>query len=646
MTRAVRVIAVPLFREASMRGWTTQDSVELYNIRNWGREYFRVNDKGNVEVTPAGARNDAIDLKALIDDLERRGISLPILVRFTDILRMRITALAKAFQSAIKEYEFKGQYRGVYPIKVNQQRHIVEDLVRFSEPFHMGLECGSKPELLIVLALMNDPEALIVCNGYKDEEFNETALMARKLGRNPIIVVEKFSEFRLICDVAERTGVRPTIGMRAKLAARGSGRWESSAGDRAKFGLTVGEMVEGIAYMKQRGFLDCVQLLHFHIGSQVSNIRSVKGALQEAGRIFVELYKLGAPMRFFDVGGGLGVDYDGSRSNFESSVNYTVDEYAADVVHHVQQACDEAKVPHPHIVTESGRATAAHHAVLIFNVLGSTEFPAAREAVVAENEPDILHELKEIHDRVTRKNYQEAYHDMIAAKEELLSRFNFGLISLEQRAQGERIFWQTCQKILGISRKMDYVPDELEGLEKALADTYFGNFSVFQSAPDSWAVDQLFPVMPIHRLAEEPTRRAIIADITCDSDGKIDRFIDLRDVKDVLALHPLDDKPYYMGIFMVGAYQEILGDLHNLFGDTNAVHVSLDEEGNYSIDHVIEGDTVSDVLKYVQFGKGDLVRAVRRATELALKEGRMTMEDAAKMVNAYQVGLEGYTYLE
>jgi arginine decarboxylase len=629
-----------------MRGWTIQDAGELYNIRNWGREFFRINERGNVEVTPAGPRNEPIDMKALVDDLERRGISMPILLRFTDILRVRISMLAKAFHAAIKEYEYRGQYRGVYPIKVNQQRHIVEDLVRFSEPHHMGLEAGSKPELLIVLALMNDPEALIICNGYKDEEFIETALMARKLGRNPIIVVEKYSEFRLICDVAERTGIRPTVGMRAKLAARGAGRWESSAGDRAKFGLTVGEMVEGVAYMRSRGFLDCVQLLHFHIGSQVSSIRSIKGALQEAGRIFVELHKLGAPMRYFDVGGGLGVDYDGSRSNFESSVNYTIDEYAADVVAAVAQACDEAGVPHPNIVTESGRATAAHHAVLVFNVLGSTEFPAARDAVVAEEEPDILHELKEIHDGVTRKNFQEAYHDVVAAKEELLSRFNFGLIGLEQRARGERIFWQTCQKILHVARNLDYVPDELEGLEKALADTYFGNFSVFQSAPDSWAVDQLFPVMPIHRLNEEPTRRAIIADITCDSDGKIDRFIDLRDVKDVLALHALDDKPYYLGIFMVGAYQEILGDLHNLFGDTNAVHVSLDEDGNYRIDHVVEGDTVTDVLKYVQFGKQDLVRAVRRATELALKEGRMTMEEAARMVNAYQGGLEGYTYLE
>ncbi|MFZ5479387.1 MAG: biosynthetic arginine decarboxylase [Myxococcota bacterium] len=628
-------------------GWSIQDSIELYNIRNWGRDFFRINDAGNIEVTPAGPRGGGIDLKGLVDDLERRGISLPILIRFTDILKYRIRTLATAFHNAIKEYEFRGHYRGVYPVKVNQQRYVVEDLVRFAEPFHMGLEAGSKPELLIVLALMDDPEALIVCNGYKDAEFIETALMAKKLGRNPIIVVEKFSEFKLVCDISQRVGVRPTIGVRAKLSSKGSGRWEGSAGDRAKFGLTIGEIVEGIEYMRSREMLDCVQLLHFHIGSQVSSIRSIKSALQEATRIYVELHQLGARMRYFDVGGGLGVDYDGSRTNFESSVNYTVDEYAADVVAAVAEACNNADVPHPSIVTESGRAMAAHHAVLVFNVLGVTEFPAAEhEVTLLEDDPDVLWELKEIHDGLTRKNYQEAYHDALAAKEEILSRFNLGLLDLRQRARGERIFWQSCQKILSIARQQTYVPDDLEGLEKSLADTYFCNFSVFQSAPDSWAVDQLFPVMPIHRLNEEPVRRGILADITCDSDGKIDRFIDLRDVKDVLPLHAPDGKPYLLGIFMVGAYQEILGDLHNLFGDTNSVHVSVDDDGNYRIDHVIEGDTVTDVLRYVEFSKADLVRAVRRATELALKEGRMTMEEAAKMITAYQNGLEGYTYLE
>ncbi len=631
-----------------MRAWSSQDSVELYNVRNWGRDFFRINDRGNIEVTPSGPRGESIDLKQLVDDLVSRDLQPPLLIRFTDILEHRVRTLAGAFKSAMKEYEYQGSYRGVFPIKVNQQRHLVEHYVKVAEGFHMGLECGSKPELLIVLALLDDPQALILCNGYKDGEFIETALMAKRLGRNPIIVIEKFSEFKLVCDVADRVGVVPVIGMRAKLASKGAGRWEGSAGDRAKFGLTVGEMVEGVKYLTERGRLDSMQLLHFHIGSQVSAIRSVKSALREAARLYTGLVKLGAPMKFFDVGGGLGVDYDGSRSNFESSVNYTIDEYAADVVAAVQAACDEADITHPTLITESGRAMAAHHSVLVFNVLGVTEFPTAEHIEpVTEHDPESLLELHEICQGVTRKTYQEAYHDALAAKEEVLTLFNVGNLDLVQRARAEKLFWQASQKILHVARQQSYVPDELEGLEKALADTYFCNFSVFQSAPDSWAVDQLFPVMPIHRLNEEPSRKAILADITCDSDGKIDKFIDLRDVKDVLELHPFrEGEPYYLALFLVGAYQEILGDLHNLFGDTNAVHVSLDDDGGYSIDHVIEGDTVTEVLSYVQFSKADLVRRVRRATERAMKEGRMTVAEAAKMVNAYQSGLDGYTYLE
>jgi arginine decarboxylase len=631
-----------------MRNWSIQDSVERYNVRNWGRDYFRINDAGNVEVTPAGPRGGSIDLKQLVDDLVSRELQPPLLIRFSDILEHRVRTLATAFKNAIREYEYTGKYRGVFPIKVNQQRHLVEDYVNASAQYHMGLECGSKPELLIVLALMDDPEALIICNGYKDVELIETALMAKRLGRNPIIVVEKFSEFKLVCDVADRVGVDPVIGMRAKLATKGAGRWEGSAGDRAKFGLTVGEMVEGVRYLESRGRLSSLQLLHFHIGSQVSAIRSMKNALREAARVYTGLCQLGAPMGYFDVGGGLGVDYDGSRTNFESSVNYTIDEYAADVVAAVQAACDEAVLPHPTIVTESGRAMAAHHSVLVFNVLGVTEFPNASVIEpVTEEDPECIQELHEVCESVSRKTFQEAYHDALAAKDEALMLFNVGNLSLEQRARAERLFWQACQRILHVSRQQSYVPDELEGLEKALADTYFCNFSVFQSAPDSWAVEQLFPVMPIHRLGEAPSRQAILADITCDSDGKIDRFIDLRDVKDVIDLHPVKEgEPYYLAIFLVGAYQEILGDLHNLFGDTHAVHVSLDEDGGYSIDHVIEGDTVTEVLSYVQFGRADLVRRVRRATERAMKEGRMTVAEAAKMVNAFQTGLDGYTYLE
>lgn len=632
-----------------MGKWSTADSTELYNVRNWGRDYFRVNEAGNVEVTPAGPRSGGIDLKTLVDDLVRRGIQVPILVRFTDILEHRVRTLAGAFKSAIKEYEFKGKYRGVYPIKVNQQRHLVEDYVRFCSDYNMGLEAGSKPELLIVLALMDDPDALIICNGYKDGEFIETALMAQKLGRNPIIVVEKFSEFKLVCDTSERVGVRPVIGMRAKLTSKGAGRWEGSAGDRAKFGLTVGEMVEGVEFLKSRGMLDCMQLLHFHIGSQVSAIRSIKSALREAAKVYTGLAQLGCNMRYFDCGGGLGIDYDGSRTNFESSVNYTVDEYAADVVAAIGAACDEDEVKHPDIITESGRALAAHHSVLVFNVLGVTAFPDGQVPdPVNDDDPECIIELHEIAMGVGRKNFQEAWHDAQAAKEEALTLFNIGHLNLVQRARAEQLYWQVSQKILHLVRQQAYVPDDLEGLEKALADTYFGNFSLFQSAPDSWAIQQLFPVMPIHRLGEEPTRKAIIADITCDSDGKIDRFIDLRDVKDTLDLHPLrPDEPYYLAMFLVGAYQEILGDLHNLFGDTNAVHVSLDDDGKaYSIDHVIEGDTVTEVLSYVQFSKSDLIRRVRRATERAMKENRMSIEEAARMINAFSSGLDGYTYLE
>lgn len=629
-----------------MRGWTIQDSAELYNVRNWGRDFFKINEAGNVEVTPSGPRNGGFDMKVLIDDLQARGIQLPILLRFTDILHHRIKTLANAFEKAIDSYEYKGVFRGVYPIKVNQQRHLLEQLVEFSAPYHLGLEAGSKPELLIVLALLNDPDALIVCNGYKDEEFIETALLAQKLGRRPLLVVEKFTEFKLIADLSEKHGVRPTIGVRAKLASKGSGKWESSAGDRAKFGLTVGEMVQGVEYLRGRNMLDCLQMLHFHIGSQISAIRSMKNALREATRIFTELYKLGAPMAYFDVGGGLGVDYDGSRTNFESSINYTIDEYAADVVGFVAEACNEASVPHPTIITESGRATAAHHSVLVFNVLGTTDFKPDFPSVVTEEDPDVIQEMKEILDGIGRKNYQEAFHDALSSKEDILNRFNLGLLTLEQRARGEQLFWDVCQKILNVVRSQSYVPDELEGLEKALADYYFCNFSVFQSAPDSWAIDQLFPIMPVHRLNEQPTRRAILADITCDSDGKIDHFIDLRDVKDVLELHELNGQEYILGVFLVGAYQEILGDLHNLFGDTNAVHISLDDDGNYSVDHVIEGDTVSDVLRYVQYTKGDLVKLVRRAAERAMKEGRMTVESARMLVDAYQQGMEGYTYLE
>jgi arginine decarboxylase len=630
-----------------MRGWTIDDSAELYGIKNWGRDFVRIRPNGNLGIAPHGDAGPSIDLKELVDDLTRREIGMPILIRFTDLLEARIRTLAEAFRTAIAEYEYKANYRGVFPIKVNQQRHVVEDVVRFGAPYHIGLEAGSKPELLVVLAMLDDPEALIICNGYKDEEYIETAMMAQKLGRRPIIVIEKATELDLCIELSRKSGIRPMLGMRAKLASRGAGRWEASTGDRAKFGLTIEEMVDSVEKLRAADMLDCMRLQHFHIGSQVSAIRSFKDALKEGARIYVELHKLGCPLGFFDVGGGLGVDYDGSSSNFASSVNYTVQEYAYDVVAAVANACAEAGVPHPDIVTESGRAMVAHHAMLVVNVLGVSEHPSNNEPIEpAENDPEVMFELHEALQNVNKKSYQAAWHDAVEAREQLLSMFTLGLIDLRQRAKGERMFWQCAGRISKIIRGLSYVPDELNGLYRALADTYFCNFSVFQSIPDSWAVDQLFPVVPIHRLDERPTRQAVLADITCDSDGKVDHFIDLHDVKDTLELHAPNGEPYLLGVFLVGAYQEILGDLHNLFGDTNAVQVSIQGEGLYHLDSVVEGDTVTEVLNYVQYSRKELVTLVRRSCEAAVKSGQMTIEESAKLLASFQRGLEGYTYLE
>ncbi|MFH0901332.1 MAG: biosynthetic arginine decarboxylase [Pseudomonadota bacterium] len=631
-----------------LRRWSVADSLDTYAIRNWGGGYFSISEKGSLTVHPGGDGTPAIDLKELVDELVQRGISLPILIRFSDILKSRIKLINECFQKAIGEYGYRGEYRGVYPIKVNQHRHIVQEIVQYGHPYSYGLEAGSKPELLAVMAMLEDERSLIICNGYKDEEYIETALLASKLGRTIILVIEKPSELLLVREVAAKTGVRPIIGIRAKLATRGYGRWEQSGGDRSKFGLTAREMLEAVSRLSEWGMLDAFQLIHFHLGSQISSIRSIKNALREAGRLYVELVKTGAHLHYLDVGGGLGVDYDGSQTNFSSSMNYTIQEYANDVVYSLMELCDAESVPHPTIVTESGRAIVAHHAVLVVDVLGVAEFFDAPvpEVPPADCEP-ILRNLCETYRDVSRKNFLEAYHDAVEYKDECLSLFMLGHLSLQQRVLAENLFWGICQKILRIVREVDHVPEELEGLEKALSDTYFCNFSMFQSVPDSWAVDQLFPIVPIHRLCEAPTRRGILADITCDSDGKIDGFIDLHDVKSVLELHPhLEGQEYYLGIFLVGAYQEILGDLHNLFGDTNAVHVSLEEEGGYRIDHVVAGDTVTDVLKYVSYSKDDLLARVRRAAESALRAKHMTLEESRQLLKMYGEGLAGYTYLE
>ncbi|HLU69081.1 MAG TPA: biosynthetic arginine decarboxylase, partial [Kofleriaceae bacterium] len=591
------------------------DSLELYSIERWSSGYFSINPDGNIIVTPRGRDRGSVDLKALVDELQRRGIQLPLLIRFSDILRSRIELLNRAFAQAIADMSYQGVYRGVYPIKVNQSRVVVEEIVDYGRPFHYGLEAGSKPELLAVMALHRDEQALVVCNGYKDDEYIRTALLASRLGPTVVIVAEKPTEIDHIHKVARDLGVKPTIGIRARLSARGSGKWQQSGGDRSKFGLSAAEMLEAIEKLRAWGELDCLRLLHFHLGSQISNIRSIQNALREAGRFYVELFKLGCHgIKYLDVGGGLGVDYDGSQTNFASSMNYSVQEYANDVVFEIQQVCDEASVPHPDIVSESGRAVAAHHSVLIVDVLEVSQ-PAdyAPPTEVPDDSPVLVKNLLEAFQGVTPKNLLESYHDAAQYRDQALQLFNLGHLSLQARVMCDQLYWAISKKILGFLGDVKEVPEDLEHLERNLCDTYFLNFSMFQSLPDHWAVDQLFPIVPIHRLNQRPTRRGVLADITCDSDGKIDSFIDPRDVKKVLELHPVQrGEPYYLGIFLVGAYQEILGDLHNLFGDTNTVHVSIDDHGLYTVEEVFPGDTVTDVLQYVNYSASGLMKRLRQ----------------------------------
>jgi arginine decarboxylase len=630
--------------------WTVPDATELYEIARWGKGYFSIGLNGNVQVHPTKDPERSIDLKQLVDHLQLRGIGLPILIRFKDILRQRLADIHSAFSSAIAQNQYEGQYFCVYPIKVNQQRQVVEEILDFGRPYQFGLEAGSKPELLAVIAMASN-ETPIICNGFKDAEFIEMAMLAQKMGRRIIPVVEKYTELGLVLEYAAKVGVRPQIGMRVKLAARGGGRWQSSGGYRSKFGLTVAEVRKGLAELRSHGMEDCFKLLHFHLGSQIPNIRIVKGALNEAARIYTELVKSGAGLQYLDVGGGLGVDYDGSQTNFESSVNYTLEEYANDVVYHIQTVCDDAAVKHPTIISESGRAVVAYHSVLVFNVLGVSGFGEGDEAQQQNGNGDEsleqpIIDLKETYHNLNARNALESYHDAQQALDMALNLFNGGYLPLEQRCQAETLFWSICARLRKLVQQMDEVPEDLQGLDDTLADTYFCNFSLFQSIPDSWAIKQLFPVMPIHRLNELPERQAVLGDITCDSDGKIDQFIDRRDVKRTLALHRFDGSPYYLGVFLVGAYQEILGDLHNLFGDTHAVHVSLDATGNVVLESVIKGDTVREVLKYVEFDADMLMRKLRDTVEAAVRENRMTIEESGRFLRFYEDGLHGYTYLE
>lgn len=626
--------------------WNTTDASELYDVASWGKGYFSVGENGHLWVHPNKDPQRRIDLKELVDTIVLRGIAPPILLRFGEILKHRLGEIHGAFQSAIAEHGYKGQYCCVFPIKVNQQRQVVEEVYEYGKPYRFGLEAGSKPELLAVMAIA-DNETPIICNGFKDDEYIEMAMMGQKIGRRITPVVEKYTELDLILKHAARLGVKPTIGVRIKLASRGSGRWKSSGGYRSKFGLTVSEALKALEQLKEAGMADCLELLHFHLGSQITNIRQVKGAVSEAIRIYVELKRAGAGLKFMDVGGGLGIDYDGSQTDFESSVNYTLQEYANDVVYHIQNVCDEAEVPHPTIITESGRAVAAYHSALIFNVLGVSGFgePDMALALPEEAEQPLI-DLQETFRSLSNKNLLESFHDAQQALDSALNLFSLGYLPLTQRSLAENFYWAICRRVQRMAKELDFFPEELEGLESMLSDTYFCNFSLFQSMPDSWAVKQLFPIMPIHRLDEPPARHAVLGDISCDSDGKVDQFIDRRDVKKTLPLHSLNGEPYYLGAFLVGAYQEILGDLHNLFGDTNAVHVSLGNNGEILLDAVIRGDTVAEVLDYVQFNGKHLLEQFRKDVEGALRDGRVGYEESGRLLRFYEEGLYGYTYLE
>ena len=631
-----------------MTKWTIDEAREHYNINGWGAGYFDINSKGNIVVRPDKKSAHHIDLKELVDDIQSKGHSLPVLIRFSDILKASISNLANSFQKSIEEYGFEGQYHGVYPIKVNQQRQVVEEIVKFGQPYNIGLEAGSKPELHAILAILDNPEALLVCNGYKDEAFIRLALMSQKLGKKVFIVVEKLDELALIEKVAGELGGKPNIGLRIKLVSAGQGRWSSSAGEYSKFGLNSMELMEALEIAKSKNILDCVKLIHFHLGSQITNIRRIKNSLKEVGRFYSELMQFGCNIQYIDVGGGLGIDYDGSRSTFASSTNYSVQEYANDVVHHLLEICKSENLPHPNIISESGRAMTAHHSILVVNVLDVTSFPEWSDEIhVPENTPEAVKEIFNVLNSTSNKNLIESWHDAVHLKDEAQSKFLLGLISLADRALTERIYWGICRKIEKLSSRLKFLPDDIRNLRTRLADKYFCNFSVFQSVPDSWAIDQVFPVVPLHRLNEEPDRDATLEDITCDSDGNINNFIGTnRGTENTLRVHSLrEDESYALCIFLTGAYQEILGDLHNLFGDTNTVHVSIKEDGSINYEQIIEGEDVTDVLDYVQFSADELAGRIDGFLIGCVQRGVVTQQEADDFLELYKEGLNGYTYL-
>lgn len=640
---------------ASTSTWSVERSEEIYHVSAWGSGYFTIGENGQVLVDPDRNGQRMVALHDVVAGLRERGYATPMVLRFSDLLRDRLGHMASAFGAAIEENAYEGKYQAVYPIKVNQQRHVVDEIIKFGAEHGFGLEVGSKPELLAVMPMTaDDPDRPIICNGFKDERYIEAVILATKLGRNIIPVVEGYQELELIIRYAEKYQVRPKIGVRVKLASQGVGRWRESSGHRSKFGLQIGEVLRMVETLADKGMLDCLQLLHCHVGSQIHNIRLIKNVINELGHIYAELCSLGAGLKYLDVGGGLGVDYDGSQSDLPSSTNYTLEEYANDIVFRVANLCNQAGIPHPNIISESGRAMVAHHSVLVFNVLGSSgrgeeaaQAPGIQDWPGSEAAPQPVLDLLDAVHSIDEENWAERWHDVTQAHDESQDLFSLGYLDLRCRAFAERLFWTACTRLLSFARAEEEEFEETRELEALMSETYFCNFSLFQSMPDSWAIDQLFPIVPLHRLDEEPTRRAVLADITCDSDGKIDHFVSGGESKSLLELHELrDGEAYDLGVFLVGAYQETLGDLHNLFGDTHVAHVSIDEEGAWSLEEVVEGDTARDVLGYVQYRPEQLADQLRRDCERAVRCGSMTLGESRVLLRFYDEGLRGYTYLE
>ncbi len=630
-----------------MRKWRIEDSEELYNIKGWGVNYFGINEEGHAYVSPR-KNGMKVDLKEVVDDLASRDITAPVLLRFPDILDNRIEKTADCFARAEREYNFQAEHFIIFPIKVNQMRPVVEEIISHGKRYNLGLEAGSKPELHAVLATHMDSDSLIICNGHKDRNFIELALLAQKMGKRVFLVVEKLPELTEIAKTAEKLGVRPNLGIRIKLATSGSGKWQESGGDASKFGLNSSELLEALRQLDEMGMRDCLKLIHFQIGSQITKIRRISTALREAAQFYVQLHALGFNIEFVDCGGGLGVDYDGTRSsNSESSVNYSIQEYVNDCVYTFVDAANKNNIPHPNIITEGGRSLTAHHSVLILDVLESVSMPRMREDFqTTEEDHQLVRDLTEIWDKLSQRSMLEDWHDAEDIRDEALDLFRHGIIDLKTRAQIESLYWSISSEIAELAHHQKHVPDELRKLDKMMADKYFCNFSLFQSMPDAWALDQLFPIMPIARLEEKPTRSATLQDITCDSDGKITAYVNYNQQTSYLPLHPIhESEHYYIGVFLVGAYQEILGNMHNLFGDTNAVHITVDEDG-YSIDKTIDGETVADVLEYVQYDPKRLVRRLETWVSKAVKEGRITTEEGKEFISNYRSGLYGYTYLE